>query len=131
VAKVVVEGAVDCSEVGCSVLGTGRDLVVGEVDQVALAHGFFRIHQEDDPESGSENATHLVPAQMSDVERARVVETAKALYRALGCRGLERVGLFLKRDGKLVLNEVKTMPGMASYSRSPRMMAAAGLPVRE
>lgn len=130
-AKVLVEEAVDGSEVGCAVLGTGRDLVVGEVDQVALAHGFFRIHQEDDPESGSENATHLVPAQVSDEERARVVETAKALYRALGCRGLARVDLFLKRDGKLVLNEVNTMPGMTSYSRYPRMMDAAGLPLGE
>ncbi|HLV12843.1 MAG TPA: D-alanine--D-alanine ligase A, partial [Trueperaceae bacterium] len=52
-------------------------------------------------------------------------------YRALGCRGLARVDLFLKRDGKLVLNEVNTMPGMTSYSRYPRMMAAAGLPLGE
>jgi D-alanine---(R)-lactate ligase len=29
-----------------------------------------------------------------------VQETAKALYRALGCRGLSRVDMFLKEDGK-------------------------------
>jgi len=30
-----------------------------------------------------------------------------------------------------VLNEVNTLPGMTSYSRYPRMMAAAGLPLGE
>ena len=52
--------------------------------------------------------------------------TARTLYRALGCRGLSRVDLFLLEDGTVVLNEVNTMPGLTSYSRFPRMMAAAG-----
>ena len=60
-----------------------------------------------------------------------VQETAKAIYRALGCRGLSRVDMFLKEDGTVVLNEVNTLPGMTSYSRYPRMMAAAGLPFAE
>jgi len=58
---------------------------------------------------------------------ALVQETAKVVYRALGCRGLSRVDLFLKEDGEVVLNEVNTLPGMTSYSRYPRMMEAAGL----
>jgi D-alanine--(R)-lactate ligase len=39
--------------------------------------------------------------------------------------------MFLKEDGTIVLNEVNTLPGMTSYSRYPRMMAAAGLPLDE
>jgi D-alanine--(R)-lactate ligase len=31
----------------------------------------------------------------------------------------------------VVLNEVNTLPGMTSYSRYPRMMAAAGLSLSE
>src|SRR3712207_9565630 len=57
--------------------------------------------------------------------------SAKAIYRAMGCRGLSRVDMFLKEDGQVVLNEVNTLPGMTSYSRYPRMMAAAGLPLAE
>lgn len=53
--------------------------------------------------------------------------TAKAVYRALGCTGLARVDLFLTEDGEVILNEVNTLPGLTSYSRYPRMMAAAGL----
>jgi len=39
--------------------------------------------------------------------------------------------MFLKEDGTVILNEVNTLPGMTSYSRYPRMMAAAGLPLPE
>jgi UDP-N-acetylmuramoyl-tripeptide--D-alanyl-D-alanine ligase/D-alanine--D-alanine ligase len=129
--KVVIEAAVDGSEVGCAVLGNDRDLLTGEVDRISLSHGFFRIHQESEPESGSENSTPIVPADISPEARSLVQTTAKALYRALGCSGLARVDLFLKDDGTVVLNEVNTLPGMTSYSRYPRMMAAAGLPLAE
>jgi D-alanine--(R)-lactate ligase len=129
--KVLIEEAVVGSEVGCGILGERFGLVAGEVDRVSLSHGFFRIHQESDPEGGSENATFVVPADISAESRARVQDTAKALYRALGCKGLARVDMFLTDDGTVVLNEVNTLPGMTSYSRYPRMMAAAGLPLDE
>jgi len=129
--KVLIEEAVAGSEVGCAILGAGPELVVGEVDRIALSHGFFRIHQEDEPESGSDNSTPIVPADIPAEARALVQETAKAIYRALGCRGLARVDMFLTEDGTVVLNEVNTLPGLTSYSRYPRMMAAAGLPLAE
>jgi len=129
--KVVIEEAVDGSEVGCAVLGNDLDLLTGEVDRISLSHGFFRIHQEIEPESGSENSTPIVPADISPEARSLVQKTAKALYRALGCSGLARVDMFLKEDGTVVLNEVNTLPGMTSYSRYPRMMAAAGWPLAE
>jgi D-alanine--(R)-lactate ligase len=129
--KVLIEGAVVGTEVGCAILGDRYGLVTGEVDRIALSHGFFRIHQESTPETGSENATFIVPADISPEARARVQETAKAIYGALGCNGMARVDMFLTEDGTVMLNEVNTMPGLTSYSRYPRMMAAAGLPLSE
>ena len=130
--KVLIEEAVVGSEIGCAILGNDTDdLITGELDRVSLSHGFFRIHQESKPESGSENATFIVPADITEESRVLVLETAKAIYRALGCRGLARVDTFLTEDGKVVLNEVNTLPGMTSYSRYPRMMAGAGLPFAE
>ena len=123
--------AVVGTEVGCAILGNDRDLIAGEVDRIALSHGFFRIHQESEPERGSDNSTVTVPADISTESRALVQETAKATYRALGCRGLSRVDMFLEEDGQVVLNEVNTLPGMTSYSRYPRMMAAAGWPLAQ
>ena len=129
--KVLIEAAVVASEIGCSILGSGSDLFAGEVDRVALTHGFFRIHQEENPEGGSENSSFIVPADIPEEYSTKVKEAAKAVYRALGCRGLARVDMFLKEDGSVVLNEVNTLPGLTSYSRYPRMMAAAGVPLSE
>ena len=129
--KVLIEEAVVGSEVGCAILSERFGLVAGEVDRIALSHGFFKIHQEAEPEKGSDNSTFIVPADISAEARELVQQTAKTLYRALGCKGLARVDLFLKEDGTVVLNEVNTLPGLTSYSRYPRMMAAAGLPLAE
>jgi D-alanine--(R)-lactate ligase len=129
--KVLIEEAVVGSEIGCAIVGNGADLISGEVDQVVLSHGFFRIHQEDEPERGSDNSTVAVPADISTAARSLVQETAKTVYRALGCEGLSRVDMFLRDDGGVVLNEVNTLPGLTSYSRFPRMMAAAGYPLGE
>jgi D-alanine--(R)-lactate ligase len=129
--KVVIEEAVVGSEIGCAIYGNDLDLFAGEVDQIALSDGFFRIHQERTPEQGSDNSTVIVPADIPAESRSLVQETAKAIYRALGCSGLSRVDMFLTEDGQVVLNEVNTLPGMTSYSRYPRMMAAAGLPFAE
>ncbi|MEW2353550.1 D-alanine--(R)-lactate ligase [Spirillospora sp. NPDC029432] len=129
--KILIEEAVAGQEIGCAILGEGSDLVIGEVDRVDLSHGFFRIHQEESPETGSENSTFIVPADIPDDSRRLVREAAAAVYRALGCRGLARVDMFLTDGGQVVLNEVNTLPGLTSYSRYPRMMEAAGLPLSE
>ena len=130
--KVLIEEAISGSEIGCAILGSGLDLLAGEVDRISLSHGFFRIHQEHRPETyGSDNATFIVPADISPEARALVQETARAVYGALGCSGLAHVDMFLTADGKVILNEVNTLPGLTSYSRYPRMMAAAGLPLGE
>lgn len=125
--KVLIEETIVGREVGCAILGSDLDLIVGEVDEIALSHGFFRIHQETEPERGSENSTPIVPADICAESRILVQDTAQAVYRALGCSGLARVDMFLDENGAVVLNEVNTFPGMTSYSRFPRMMAAAGV----
>lgn len=127
--KILVEEAICGIETGCAVLEKDGTLIVGEVDQITLSHGIFRIHQEKDPENGSENASFTVPAHIPPEKQQEVKETAKAVYRALGCKGLARVDLFLQKDGCIVLNEVNTLPGFTSYSRYPRMMKAAGISV--
>lgn len=129
--KVLIEQAILGTEVGCAVLGNGAGLVAGEVDQIKLLHGIFRIHQEAEPEKGSENAMIAVPADLPEEERERIQRAAKSIHTALGCKGLSRVDMFLQEDGRIVLNEVNTLPGFTAYSRYPRMMAAAGMSLSE
>ncbi len=125
--KVLVEEAITGMEIGCAILGNGDKLTIGEVDEIVLSDGFFRIHQEKNPEKGSENSSFCVPANLPKKTQEEIQQTAKNIYKALGCRGLSRVDMFLKDDGTIILNEVNTLPGLTSYSRFPRMMKVAGI----
>ncbi|HIE0497950.1 TPA: D-alanine--(R)-lactate ligase, partial [Clostridioides difficile] len=61
----------------------------------------------------------------------RIQETAKIIYRTLGCSGFARVDMFLTPSGEIIFNEVNTIPGFTSHSRYPNMMKGIGLSFEE
>ena len=68
----------------------------------------------------------MVFEAIAELVAERVKEAAKVIYRALGCAGFARVDLFLTPQGRIVFNEVNTIPGFTEHSRFPGMMQAAG-----
>ena len=124
--EVILEEAVPGFEVGCAVMGN-RELTVGEVDEIELSEGFFDY---DEKYTLKTSAIH-VPARIDAVTARRVKDTAQTVYRALGCRGFARVDMFLTPTGRIVFNEVNTIPGFTAHSRFPRMMEAAGIPFEQ
>ena len=67
-----------------------------------------------------------MPARVTPRRSGVSRETAKRIYCALGCRGSARVDMFLELSGRLVFNEVNTIPGFTSHSRFPNMMRGIG-----
>lgn len=124
--QVILEEAIEGVEVGCAVMGK-HCLTVGEVDEIELSGGFFDFVEKYTLKT---SAIH-VPARLSSQKAEEVKETAKCLYRALCCSGFARVDLFLTPQGRLVFNEINTIPGFTEHSRFPGMMKAAGLPFGE
>ena len=120
--EVIVEQAIPGFEVGCAVMG-GDALITGEPDEIQLAGGFFDYTEK----YNLITARIHVPARVDADTAARIKHTAKTIYRALGCRGFARVDMFLTPEGRIVFNEVNTIPGFTSHSRFPSMMAAAGM----
>lgn len=119
--EIILEEAIPGFEVGCAVLGTER-LITGEVDEIELSGGFFDFTEKYTLKT---SAIH-VPARISPEKAAEIKETAKRIYRALGCSGFARVDMFLTPEGEIVFNEVNTIPGFTEHSRYPGMMKAAG-----
>lgn len=120
--EVIVEEAVDGFEVGCAVLGCD-DLIVGRVDEIELSGGFFDYTEKYTLKTSK---IHM-PARIDAETERRVQETAKVIYRALGCSGFARVDMFLTPSKEIVFNEVNTIPGFTDHSRYPNMMKGAGL----
>ena len=120
--EVILEEAVPGFEVGCAVLGND-ELTVGLVDEIELSGGFFDF---DEKYTLKTSAIHC-PARISPEKAAEIQEAAKTVYRALDCKVFARVDFFLTPDGRVVFNEVNTIPGFTSHSRYPNMMKGAGL----
>lgn len=124
--RAIVEEAVPGFEVGCAVIGT-RSLTAGAVDEVELTGGFLDYAEKYTPRT---SVTH-VPARLPWETAERIRETAKRIYRILDCSGFARVDMFLTPEGRVLFNEVNTIPGCTPHSRFPAMLAAAGLPLGE
>lgn len=120
--RVLMEENIAGFEVGCAVLGN-EELTVGMVDEIELAGGFFDYEEKYTLKT---SAIHC-PARISPEQAEEIQKAAKAIYKALDCRGFARVDLFLTPEGEIVFNEVNTIPGFTTHSRYPNMMKAAGL----
>lgn len=124
--EVVMEEAVPGFEVGCTVMGNDC-LTVGEVDEIQLAEEFFDYAEKYTLKT---TAIH-VPARVDAATTRRIKDAAQTIYRALGCRGFARVDMFLTPTGRIVFNEVNTIPGFTEHSRFPSMMKAAGMSLKQ
>ena len=119
---IILEEAISGFEVGCAVLGNDT-LTVGELDEIELADGFFDFTEKYTLKT---SAIH-VPARISPAKTAEMKEAAQRIYKALGCQGFARVDMFLDKAGRVVFNEVNTIPGFTAHSRYPSMMKAVGM----
>ena len=69
----------------------------------------------------------VIPAQLSPEKLEEVRATAVRAYRTLCCTGLARVDFFVEAGtGRVLLNEINTLPGFTSISMYPKLMLAAG-----
>lgn len=121
---VLIEEAVPGFEVGCAVLGRGEDLFLGAVDEIEL--GAAPLFDYTEKYTLKTSRIHM-PARIDSDTAQRIKDTAATVYRALGCSVYARVDLFLTPDGRIIFNEVNTIPGFTSHSRYPNMMRGAGL----
>ncbi len=118
--KVIVEEGISGFEVGCAVL-EDKDFIIGEVDEIQLEKGFFDFTEKYTLKTSSIH----VPARIAPEKAAEVKRTAKKIYEALDCSGFARVDMFLDDSGRIVFNEVNTIPGFTTHSRFPNMLKAA------
>lgn len=123
---VILEECISGFEVGCAVL-ENDGFVVGEVDEIELENGFFDFTEKYTLKTSSIH----VPARISAEKAGEIKETAKLIFKTLDCRGFARVDMFLDDTGRIVFNEVNTIPGFTTHSRFPNMMKAAGISLEQ
>lgn len=125
--RILFEEFIDGYEVECAVLGND-ELETGVVGQILPANEFY------DFDAKYTNAASLlrIPAEVPEEKRDEVAEAAKRVFKALGGTGFSRVDFFVEKStGRVLFNEINTIPGFTSISMYPKMMDAAGVPYAE
>jgi D-alanine-D-alanine ligase len=125
--KIMVERAIRGREIEVSVLGNEdpKASIPGEI----VPHREFYDYAAKYLEEGTRL---LIPAKLTRAQVKRFQEYAVRAFRALECLGMARVDFFLEhRTGKILLNEINTIPGFTSISMYPKLWEASGLPYRE
>jgi D-alanine-D-alanine ligase len=122
--KAIIERGVDAREIEVSVLGNDepQTSVPGEI---VPDRDFYDYASKYAAESRTEL---LIPAPLEPDLKAQAQRLALAAYRAIDASGYARVDLFLERaSGRLLVNEINTIPGFTSISMFPKLWEATGL----
>jgi D-alanine-D-alanine ligase len=124
--KILIERAVTGREIEVSVLGNENP--------VASLPGEIVPHREfyDYAAKYLEEGTRLViPAKLTPAQVAKFQEYAVRAFRAIDCSGMARADFFLeRRGGKIIVNELNTIPGFTAISMYPKLWEASGLSYR-
>ena len=82
-----------------------------------------------DSKYAADSRTELViPARIDATLTAAVQGLGTAAFRAVDAAGYARVDCFLERaSGRLLLNEINTIPGFTSISMYPKLWEASGI----
>ncbi len=123
--KLVFEAAVTGQEVECAVIGS-EPAVSTRPGEILAGAEFYTY---DDKYKNGVSQT-VIPANLSEEKLDEVKDYAARAYTALGCEGLARCDFFVESGtGRVLINEINTLPGFTSISMYPKLMEHEGLPL--
>jgi D-alanine-D-alanine ligase len=120
--KFLVEEAIEGREIECSVLGND-DPIASIPGEVIPAREFYDYAAK----YTDERTQLIVPADISAETAREVQRLAIAAFLAIDAAGMARVDFFLTRDGRVIINEINTIPGFTAVSMYPKMWEASGI----
>jgi D-alanine-D-alanine ligase len=124
--KVIVEEAIVGREIEIGVLGNDHPTcsVVGEIVPKKDFYDYKAKYEDGD-------TALIIPADITEEQYEQVKEAAIKAFKSLDCSGLVRADFFLTQDGKIIINEVNTMPGFTPFSMFPLLWQEAGVSYSE
>jgi D-alanine-D-alanine ligase len=119
---VIVEEFVEGVEVTVGVLGNDEPEALPTLE-IVPEHEFYDYESKYVPGM----SRHIIPARVSEAAALECQRVALAAHVALGCAGMSRSDTIVTPDGKVLLLELNTIPGMTTTSLVPDAARAAGI----
>ena len=125
--KILIEEGVNGREIECAVLGN-EEVIAGEVGEIIAADEFYNYNAK----YNNEESKTVIPANLPKDKIQEVKKIALKAFKAINGKGLARVDFFIENTtGKIIINEINTMPCFTQISMYPKLMEAYGLQYRD
>jgi D-alanine-D-alanine ligase len=121
--RIIVERAIRGREIEISVLGNDNP-IASLPGEIIPGHEFYDYEDKYiDTRSKS-----LIPATLPADTIETIQKNAIIAFQSIDGAGLARVDFFVEHDtGRVIINEINTMPGFTSISMYSKMWAASGI----
>ncbi len=126
--KVLVEEAIDAREIECGVMGNLNPVTANNLGEIMPAKEFYDFEAKYENEASKT----IIPSNTDKETEEKIKDYAIRAYKICECRGYSRVDFFIdRRDGRIILNEINTIPGFTPISMYPKIWEDSGLSMTE
>ncbi len=121
--KILVEQGIIGHEVECAVLGN-EEVISSKVGEIKAAEDFYSF----DAKYKNQESKTLIPAEIPSETEEEIRKLAIKAFKAIDGKGLSRVDFFVEEGtGKIILNEINTLPGFTQISMYPKLFESVGI----
>jgi len=124
--EVMIESFIEGKEFTCGMYKTDTKTTVFPVFEIESENEFF------DYDAKYNGKSREFPAQSISAEiQKEIQQMTEKIYNLVNAKGIIRVDYIVEKNGKIVLLEVNTTPGMTAQSFIPQQVRAAGLKIND
>lgn len=126
-AKILIEKNVNGREVECAVLGN-EEVKASCVGEILPAEDFYTF----DAKYKNAESRVVMPADLPKEISEEIRKSAIKAFKAVDGKGLSRVDFFVENEtGRIIINEINTLPGFTQISMYPKLWEQMGLTYTE
>ena len=119
--EILIEECITGREMGCGVMIAGGKEYIFPITEIIAKNAFFDYEAKYTTGMTDE----IIPGRFTEEIAEQIQTMASNVYDILGCSGIIRVDGFVS-NGKVIMLEVNTTPGMTANSFVPQMVRAMG-----
>ncbi len=121
--KILIEQGIIGKEVECAVLGN-EEVISSKVGEIKAAAEFYSF----DAKYKNKESKTVIPADIPEETAEEIRKLAIKAFKAIDGKGLSRVDFFVEEGtGKILLNEINTLPGFTRISMYPKLFENVGI----
>lgn len=125
--KILIEENINGREVECAVLGN-EEVEASCVGEILPAEDFYTF----DAKYKNAESRVVMPADLPEEISKEIRKTAIKAFKAVDGKGLSRVDFFVdSKTGKILINEINTLPGFTQISMYPKLWEQMGVSYTE